>query len=315
MATKDIKYFEMQDHEGAVFYPHSSSNVIFMDSGRTVEEDMPEMVKNPVKDVNGDVGDILPSHLTIGNRDESQVIGAKSMTIGSENGAYGDSSFASGYGCLADDINSVFGKYNKSLTPSNPGQMTGDLFAIGCGISKSIRSNAFRADAAGKCYSKSTISSSGADFAEYFEWKDGNKNGEDRRGLFVTLDGDKLVLANSHDEYIIGVIAAVPTVAGNAYSDEWQGQYLTDVFGEPITKNGAFIVNPKYDPSQEYIPREKRNEWGLVGMLGQLIICDDGSCQINGYCYPGTNGVATSSEKGYRVISRIDERHIKVIIK
>ena len=315
MATKDIKYFEMQDHEGAVFYPHSSSNVIFMDSGRTVEEDMPEMVKNPVKDVNGDVGDILPSHLTIGNRDESQVIGAKSMTIGSENGAYGDSSFASGYGCLADDINSAFGKFNKKIEPAAPGLATGDLFVIGCGYNDTTRSNAFRASASGKVYTKTTIENAGADFAEFFEWKDGNKNGEDRRGLFVTLDGDKLVLASSHDEYIIGAIAAVPTIAGNACPEEWQGQYLTDVFGEPLIKDGAFITNPKYDPSQEYIPREERKEWGLVGMLGQLIICDDGSCQINGYCYPGQSGVATSSEKGYRVISRIDERHIKVIIK
>jgi hypothetical protein len=30
---------------------------------------------------------------------------------------------------------------------------------------------------------------SGADYGEYFEWKDGNPNREDRRGLFVTFDG------------------------------------------------------------------------------------------------------------------------------
>ena len=29
-------------------------------------------------------------------------------------------------------------------------------------------------------------------------------------------------------------------------------------------------INPQYDETKEYIPREKRPEWNCVGLLGQL---------------------------------------------
>jgi len=32
------------------------------------------------------------------------------------------------------------------------------------------------------------------------------------------------------------------------------------------------ILNPDYDPEVLYIPRSKRDEWNVVGLLGQLII-------------------------------------------
>lgn len=315
MATKKINYIEIQNNEGAVFYPHSSSDVIFMKSGRTVEEDMPEAVRNPVRDTNGHIGDIINSHLTVGKRDDTQPIGPKSFTAGDMNAAIGDNAFIGGYACIADILNSVFGKFNKPLSPTDVNLSTGDVFAIGCGLDADSRRNALRASASGKVYTNTTIQNAGADFAEFFEWIDGNENGEDRRGLFVTLDGEKIKFASCKDDYILGVVSAVPTIAGNACPEEWNGQYLTDVFGEPLIKDGAFILNPRYDPSQEYIPRENRNEWGLVGMLGQLIVRDDGSCQINGYCYPDIDGVATASEHGYRVMARVDERHIRILFR
>ena len=32
------------------------------------------------------------------------------------------------------------------------------------------------------------------------------------------------------------------------------------------------VINPEYDPSKNYIPREERPEWQKVGLLGQLPI-------------------------------------------
>lgn len=37
------------------------------------------------------------------------------------------------------------------------------------------------------------------------EWEDGNPNDENRQGLFVTLNGDKVKIASSNDDYILGV--------------------------------------------------------------------------------------------------------------
>ena len=46
---------------------------------------------------------------------------------------------------------------------------------------------------------------------------------------------------------------------------------------------------------------------------------DDGTCEVDGWCKPNANGagIATKSdtETKYRVIKRIDEIHIKIILK
>lgn len=56
-----------------------------------------------------------------------------------------------------------------------------------------------------------------------------------------------------------------------------------------------------------------------VGMLGQLIVYDDGTCKVNEFCKCGENGIATyASEYGlqtYYVIERVSENEIKVILK
>lgn len=76
------------------------------------------------------------------------------------------------------------------------------------------------------------------------------------------------------------------------------------------------MVNPNYDSSKEsdYLNREKRPEWDTVGLIGKLVVIDDGTCQVNGYCKP-SNGIATASVSGHRVIARLDETHIKVLFR
>ena len=181
----------------------------------------------------------------------------------------------------------------------------------------------------------STFGSSGADYAEYFEWQDGNKNSEDRRGLFVTLDGDKIRLTNANDDYILGVISANPSVVGDVQSENWHGMYKKDVFGQPLTetvevpentddKTGEVIpahtitrlvVNPDYNPDEEYTSREFRKEWACVGLMGKLIIVDDGTCVVNGYCKVADGGKATKADTGYRVMKRLDDTHIQILYR
>ena len=69
------------------------------------------------------------------------------------------------------------------------------------------------------------------------------------------------------------------------------------------------------DPTKEYIPRLKRPEWVAVGLLGQLLVRDDGTCKPGKYCMPNSEGIATASNKGYRVMKRTGPNQILVLFK
>lgn len=67
--------------------------------------------------------------------------------------------------------------------------------------------------------------------------------------------------------------------------------------------------------TKKYIPREKRAEWVPVGLVGQILLRDDGSCEVNSYCCPNDEGIATQSEEGFRVIKRTGPNQILVLLK
>ena len=269
--------------------------------------------------------------------------------------ASGNYSHAEEYYTIANSYQHAQGKYNVNTTGGAYNTTTGTAFLIGNGTSNTARSNCFRVQYDGKTFAKGAYSSSGADYAELFEWEDGNPQKEDRRGLFVALKGTKIAIAQSPDQYILGIVSANPAVLGNNHSETWKDMYLTDVWGNVITERktipaevetvthmeleeqedgtviekevteeiliaeerevDAPILNPNYHPEEEYIPRHERKEWGTVGMMGQLLIYDDGSCQAGGYCVPGANGKATAAAKGYYVMERVEEDKIRVLFR
>lgn len=200
------------------------------------------------------------------------------------------------------------GRYNDSTKES--------LFVVGKGTAASA-SNAFRVRKDATVYG-GTYNSSGADYAEYFEWEDGNVNNEIRKGRFVTLSesGKKIRYATENDSFILGIISTNASIIGNAAEEEWHGKYLTNVYGEYVTDDdGELILSSNYDDTKEYIPRSERPEWSVVGLLGQIIMDDDGTCIPGKFCSPSNDGIATLSETGYRVLERIDDTHIKVLFK
>ena len=89
----------------------------------------------------------------------------------------------------------------------------------------------FRGD--GQAYCEGSWNGGGADYAEYFEWKDGNASDEDRRGISVVLDGDKIRPA-VEGETPIGVISGNPSAVGDSASNKWAGKYTRDDFGTYI---------------------------------------------------------------------------------
>lgn len=228
------------------------------------------------------------------------------------------------YGCLVAgswnnataDYQTVIG-FNAAPTCQSS-ENASILFNIGNGQEEDgtlTANSAMQVDFSGNVYAGGAYKTNGADYAEYFEWLDGNTKNQDRVGLFVTLDGDKIKLANKGD-YILGVISANPSIVGNSAELDWHDKYKTDVYGRLIyDESHNLILNENYNDTLEYIPRGARKEYSKVGLLGQLVVQDDGTCKINGYCTASANGVATKSDSGYRVIKRIDETHIKIILK
>ena len=228
----------------------------------------------------------------------------------------------------------VVGLYNKHKNFSSDNEQ----FAVGTGYvanGTEYRSNGLIVTNNGDVYFGKNSYANGADYAEYFDWEDANINIEDRRGYFVTLDNDKIKIAKSED-YILGVVSGNPSIVGNGDMD-WQGRYLKDEFGSIIqheveceeqifdkeTNKMRIITkvmlknkeNPEYDTSLSYISRSDRPEWDAIGMMGVLAVRDDGTCQVNSYCKVTDEGIATASDTGYRVITRVNDHVIKIILK
>ena len=137
-------------------------------------------------------------------------------------------SHAEGLGTISAGRNqTAMGKYNISDTKS--------LVIVGNGSKDTARSNAYKLDANGNGWYEGTVASTGADYAEYFEWLDGNPEGEDRIGRVVTLDGEMIRYANEND-YVLGVVSGTALILGDNPGDEWKHKFLKDDYGRPITE-------------------------------------------------------------------------------
>lgn len=238
------------------------------------------------------------------------------------NTADGTYAFAMGVCNTAYSFNTVLGKFAKDdIVRGYQSNMSGDSFVIGNGT-KSVtsgvttKSNGFRVTQEGKVYGAGEYNSSGADYAECFEWYDGNTNNEERLGKFVTLDGNKIKIANAID-YVLGVVTAHSSVIGNNPID-WSGRFQKDIFGRvQLDSEGIPLTVSNYDETQAYIERTKRKEWATVGLLGQLVVEDDGTCDVNSYCNV-LAGIATHTSANYgsyRVLKRLDDNHILILFR
>ena len=125
----------------------------------------------------------------------------------------------------------------------------------------------------GNGYADGSLSGGGADYAEYFEWSDGNTSDEDRRGMTVVLDGTKIKIATSSDstDNIIGVVSGNPSMIGDAAYCKWTGKYQRDDYNSYVRdSNGDRVLNSDYDDTKTYLPRKDRKEWDAIGMVGKL---------------------------------------------
>lgn len=125
-----------------------------------------------------------------------------------------------------------------------------------------------------------TLYALGADYAEYFEWEDGNPNNEDRTSLFVSIVyGTRKIRKAMVGEDILGITSIDASVIGNArYKDE--------------------------------------NTYSAVGMTGVMKVKDNGSCKVGDYVVPGDNGLAipSTNDAGYKVTARYSKNLIEVLM-
>lgn len=179
----------------------------------------------------------IVDHQRTGDSDNYTHDNKFSMIAGSYSAAGGASTFTFGTGLVNGVNNHVMIGTWACATDNN------DAFTIGNGTgpSKEISYNqldsitwntgkAFRVTKQGATYANGAYSSTGADYAEFFEWEDGNPNDEDRVGYFVTLNADKINVANAIDD-ILGIVSSNPAIIGDNHDMQWNSKYLMDAFG------------------------------------------------------------------------------------
>ena len=97
----------------------------------------------------------------------------------------------------------------------------------------------------------------GLDYAEYFEWHDGNPNEEDRIGLAVSLveETGKIKIAEI-GETPIGAVSGMSGMSGGEAGIHWNGYWDNDDWGRPTYKqlvdsNGDLVFNEDGTPKNE----------------------------------------------------------------
>ena len=102
----------------------------------------------------------------------------------------------------------------------------------------------FKLSSAGRLYRDNTTEYSPADYAEMFEWKDGNTSSEIRTGMTVVLEDEMIRPATSSDDpsKIIGVVSANPVIIGDAAPLSYKDKHLKDAYGGDVFDDGTEML-------------------------------------------------------------------------
>jgi hypothetical protein len=120
-----------------------------------------------------------------------------------------------------------------------------DVFLVAAGGSHRIEF-----DASGNGYFDGGADLGNADYAEYFEWADGNPDNEDRRGYSVVLTTDgKMRIATSEDDTadFLGIVSVEAAVVGDSAWSHWTGMCERDRFGQKVYEDYELLCWGSYD--------------------------------------------------------------------
>lgn len=277
----------------------------------------------------------------------STASGSRSHAEGHSTTASGEASHAEGNGTIADGnfahtegLNTTANGFDGvhvmgqggGPDPMNPDDLDFSWYlvngALGGVVAKILNdgSACFEGDV-----SANIVAPVACDFAEMFESSNGQLI---EVGYFVAFDGEteKIRKANSRDDYIVGITSSNPAVLADIQDPECS-KYILDKWNRPIYEE--VIIPPEKDNKGNILREERKinrkkinpnwskdcssrldkQEWMAVGLVGKLLVRDDGTCQPGSYCKPNDEGIATKARKGYRVMKRTGSNQILVLVK
>jgi len=96
----------------------------------------------------------------------------------------------------------------------------------------------------GQVTADGSFTGGGADYAEMFEWVDGNPQGADRVGVSVVFEGAQIRPATTLDRPadIRGVVSASPVVLGDGQGLHWRGKFSRDPFGRRVREAYSVVT-------------------------------------------------------------------------
>ncbi|MBT2667115.1 hypothetical protein J7J00_16585 [Bacillus sp. ISL-4] len=283
---------------------------------------------------------------TTASGDLSHAEGNQTQALGQNSHAEGALNIASGFTSHAEGVNTVAsGFFSHTEGQSTNANLLEGVHVMGQfgaanelpyswylanGINASTPGLAAKILSNGNVKIDGTFTTPAADYAEMFETTDGNPI---EFGYFVSLEKDKVRIANGQDDFILGISSANPAYLADSGELRWKHKYLTTEWGEILYEETILpsvldaggnvvvpkrtelkpVLNPDWDAAVEYKPRSSRPEWIAIGLLGKLLVRDDGSCEVNGYCMPNGEGIATKAKQGYRVLDRTGTNQILVL--
>lgn len=255
------------------------------------------------------------------------ITGQNNLITGSYHTISGDYNFIFGdHHTVTGDDKTIFGKYGTDAAVLSYGVGLGGGTAGNLDVSVRIQTTTFGSPSAGSG-DANAWRTGGADYAEYFEWNDGNINSDDRIGYFVEItNGEKIKISENED--CLGIVSGTAGIIGDSAWSCWSGKGLKDQFGRLITKEviddkGNVITvsqqSTNYNSDNEYIERKNRKEWDTIGLLGKIFVRDNGECEVNKYCKCSTSGIAipasTNDKYKWRVIKRSSTNVIRIYYK
>ncbi len=107
-----------------------------------------------------------------------------------------------------------------------------------------------------------------ADYAEYFEWVDGNPNNEKRFGYAVSIVEDgKIQIGGTNP---IGIVSPTPAIVGDSAELSWKDKYLTDEWGIKLTEEFKKFYSKELK-SNVYIDKYGNHLTDISGTIEQRL--------------------------------------------
>ena len=205
-------------------------------------------------------------------------------------------------------INAANGSYAQDQIRINCARSSSSSFNFLRMMSGNSADTEFVMSGAGDMNADGTFNANGADYAEFFETNDGNAIAVGKT-VVLDGNKVRASTSSDDAATVIGVVRPKvdginSMVIGNTAWNSWTNRYLHDDYGRFIMedytvtewKDGETVsydtdkipsdvevpsdatvktlqrkkLNPDYDESKEYKPRSERDEWVIIGMLGQI---------------------------------------------